>query len=796
MARHGIEREDSVTSELARLERIFSHHRINHDTVLKDALQFSNERVTIINANPASKEFGFWFIVSCYFPVITACLGPVANTISIACAVDKWRVNYFYVEGGGDKVFTHIDDPRGVFAVNIISLVIGCCSNAVLFLHFARKLSYLKSQIINIVGWTLAGGMLMIDVIVLSTHNIDETYQEKTIGFWYAAITSGLYLCCTLTLSIHFVGHKLQKYPAQFNLLPNERSIMVFTVILSIWLIWGAGMFSRLLHISYGNALYFCTVSLLTIGLGDILPKSTAAKCMALVFSMTGVLILGIIVFMTRSILQTSAGPIFFFHRVEHRRVKAWEKLTRGDCTLTDKECFELMMSIRRTSKMKGHIYSLMITIIIFILFWILGATVFYFAEGWTYFNAVYFCFLCLLTIGYGDYAPETGAGRAFFVLWSIGAVPLMGAILSTAGDLLYASSESLDVKLGKWLKNSVKTVLIGPNLTKKQSYTSSSPLEEQAEVNEFNFGNDDGIGIIDSTFNNDEDSQSTVSDNIGDPINIRMASSNNNNNVDGLHTLAAAISRSSSYRRKGASSGSNRRRNNSIKDEVEKCNREDEVFEGTDLFGDIRTEREKITRLNQLVKVLKRLHEMSLNDKDKKLNYNDWSKIHHLALKNLNNDGIDPNPTYWLSEYSPLKFPLNQPHYAFMKIMGLMDRTLRNLAIDESMRGQSHFREDAANFMINPFNRLPVITHSEEQTLSSSPFSHTSSAASLTSSFDSSNNSVAFSQDDAHAFTSLENSESLHNSENSSELQHEASTTSDSNTNTFDKGSRSTEHD
>ncbi len=133
-----------MTSELARLERIFSHHRINHDTVLKDALQFSNERVTIINANPASKEFGFWFIVSCYFPVITACLGPVANTISIACAVDKWRVNYFYVEGGGDKVFTHIDDPRGVFAVNIISLVIGCCSNAVLFLHFARKLSYLN----------------------------------------------------------------------------------------------------------------------------------------------------------------------------------------------------------------------------------------------------------------------------------------------------------------------------------------------------------------------------------------------------------------------------------------------------------------------------------------------------------------------------------------------------------------------------------------------------------------------------------------------------------------------------
>lgn len=97
----------------------------------------------------------------------------------------------------------------------------------------------------------------------------------------------------------------------------------------------------------------------------------------------------------------------------------------------------------RESSKFKGYA-SLAASITAFCILWFAGAAIFEATErdtlGMTYFESLYFCYVSLLTIGYGDFAPQSNAGRAFFVVWSLLAVPTMTILVSHLGSTLVAS--------------------------------------------------------------------------------------------------------------------------------------------------------------------------------------------------------------------------------------------------------------------------------------------------------------------------------------------------------------------
>lgn len=684
---------------------------------LREATTIKNNRVSIINSDPKTNEFVFWFIVSCYFPVITACLGPIANTISIACVVNKWRQYGVIVEHDNGEFFaTELTDPRGVFAVNILSLLFGFVSNIVLFLHFAKKLSYIKSQCINITGWTIAGLLLLVDCIVCSIQDIrSQDQQSKTIGFWYACFTSGLYLSCSITLTIHFIGFKLSKYPATFNLLANERSIMVFTVLFSFWLIWGSVMFSSLLDISFGDALYYCIVALLTVGFGDIIPLSIAAKIMTLVFSMTGIIILGLIVFMTRSIIIKSTGPVWYFHRLEHKRSKVWQKINEGKLELTDRETFDLMCQLKAKAHLKGAIFSAMVTVIIFIMFWLLGALVFMFTEDWSYFNSIYFCFLCLLTIGYGDYSPETAAGRAFFVIWAIGAVPLMSVILSTVGDLFYNMSISLDKKLASKMGERIKSIqVVGRN------YFVSLVLDTSNSESEYNSSVSDNYDTDRINDNVDEEEEQVVSMEDEDDESIdtcmdrdiatiasnemRYRNKNRNTRHDSMQSIAQTL--------------------NSLTHEMTHIENSHNLqmahkhnlglipgdMINTDGNG---VQKNKLNKLKDVLRSLKRLHMISLDFKEMKLTYEEWSNLHNLFPPVQDMLTAQEQKNFWLCDKTPLKFQLNEAHYAFLRLYKTAHELLDELLLDEEILENDKSQGDVGS-IVRSSNSMDQIARSE----------------------------------------------------------------------------------
>ncbi len=63
--------------------------------------------------------------------------------------------------------------------------------------------------------------------------------------------------------------------------------------------------------------------------------------------------------------------------------------------------------------------------LVLFLLILILSGMIFYNrVEGWSYFNALYFCIITLATVGYGDITPKTYAGKLFtmvFIVFGIG---------------------------------------------------------------------------------------------------------------------------------------------------------------------------------------------------------------------------------------------------------------------------------------------------------------------------------------------------------------------------------------
>jgi len=104
-----------------------------------------------------------------------------------------------------------------------------------------------------------------------------------------------------------------------------------------------------------------------------------------------------------------------------------------------EKDRFDAMRAIQHKTGLWKDWYALSLSSTAFGILWCVGALVFWVAErnaqGMTYFEGLYFCYVSLLTVGYGDFAPKSNLGRPFFVLWSLIAVPTMTILVSNLGD-------------------------------------------------------------------------------------------------------------------------------------------------------------------------------------------------------------------------------------------------------------------------------------------------------------------------------------------------------------------------
>lgn len=326
-----------------------------------------------------------------------------------------------------------------------------------------------------------------------------------------------------MLLMVNMLGYFLGHYPQHFTLTESQRTLILQTMMFFVWLAGGAAVFSTVetkygdgtFDWSYVNSLYFCDVTILTVGFGDLYPTSNVGRGLVLPYSVGGIITLGLVVasisnfaselgaekviktHIEKARVRTTERTITTSREFDHREVflegqrpdisapfnpvDQSKRRTIGFADDTDnfkpsavkrtatfdalskvgsmivhpqravtrkpkllllreeKDRFDAMRRIQHETARFKNWSALFLSVTAFGVLWCIGAVVFWQCEknvqGMTYFQALYFCYVSLLTIGYGDLAPKSNAGRPFFLAWSLVAVPTITILISSMGD-------------------------------------------------------------------------------------------------------------------------------------------------------------------------------------------------------------------------------------------------------------------------------------------------------------------------------------------------------------------------
>ncbi|KAL9004899.1 MAG: hypothetical protein Q9188_002305 [Gyalolechia gomerana] len=418
-----------------------------------------------------------WWFASTAIPLLAATSGPLANVMSIAALITSWRNDYNPDYPGVDALSSGTPDPRWCIALNATSLVCGFTGNVFLLFNFTRRVRYIVALPATILLWYLATGI---------------TYSQ---GFWHAVIAAVLYLLSSMALMVNMLGYFLGHYSQHFELSDEQRNLILQTMVFFIWLAGGAGVFAKVNGWQYVDALYFCDVTILTVGFGDFVPVDDVARGLVFPYSVGGIITLGLIVSSIRKFAQELSHDKIIKTHAEKRRIRtihrsvttavgleqrqADEKVsarrlmtpslsnaepgnkpnaTRERLLRARKSPFKSTMKlIQRVGSQKPKLVLLQEEKDRFdamrsiqrsaVGFWQAEQK----SQGLTYFQALYFCYVSLLTIGYGDFSPSSNAGKPFFIVWSLVAVPTMTILISDMGDTVIAGFKRGTFTLADW---------------------------------------------------------------------------------------------------------------------------------------------------------------------------------------------------------------------------------------------------------------------------------------------------------------------------------------------------------
>lgn len=186
----------------------------------------------------------------------------------------------------------------------------------------------------------------------------------------------------------------------------NILDVIIATLISAFYLGIGVGIFVPLEGWTPFQGLYFCAITLTTVGYGDFAPKSTPGRLMLVLYGFLG---LGVVTF-TASLLGNR-----FTALLRNRIVR-----------------LQVLFGLEGDRALPHALLDVIIAATGEVLVFILGSIAFSVIEGWDGLDACYFTVVTMLTIGYGDIYPKTTAGRSFCIVFVFMSLASLSAVLKS----------------------------------------------------------------------------------------------------------------------------------------------------------------------------------------------------------------------------------------------------------------------------------------------------------------------------------------------------------------------------
>lgn len=177
------------------------------------------------------------------------------------------------------------------------------------------------------------------------------------------------------------------------------------------------------------DAVYFCVVTMTTVGYGDLVPDTPLAKLLACVFVFSGMALVGLIL---------SRAADYIVEKQEFLLVKAMHRHEQPSPAEILKDA--------ETNKAK---YKFLLALTLLWVLIIMGTVFLSLAEKQSFIDAFYCVCSTITTLGYGDQSFSTGVGRAFAVFW------IFSSTICLAQFFLYLAelyTEDRQKSLVKWV--------------------------------------------------------------------------------------------------------------------------------------------------------------------------------------------------------------------------------------------------------------------------------------------------------------------------------------------------------